>query len=161
MAADEARRRVLHRREVERTVAEGPERRKVRRQDVRLVDEVAVLLALRVVACVEVRPREGRAHDANVVREARVHRADEVLRRNGDVEVDVGAEPARMDARIGSAAAEDAHGRAVDVRKGLLQTLLDGDAVLLQLVAGVARAVVREDDAVALHFVLNVKKSGR
>ena len=39
--------------------------------------------------------------------------------------------------------------------------LLDGDAVLLQLVAGVARAVVRKNDAVALHFVLNVKKSGR
>ena len=41
------------------------------------------------------------------------------------------------------------------------KALLDGDAVLLQLVAGVARAVVRKDDAVALHFVLNVKKSGR
>ena len=45
MLADEVGGRLLQRREVERTVAERPVRREVRRQDIRLVDLIAILLA--------------------------------------------------------------------------------------------------------------------
>ena len=68
---DEVGRSLLHRGKVERTVAERPVWREVRRKDVRLVELVAVLLALRGEASVEVLLRIRRLEDADRVGKTR------------------------------------------------------------------------------------------
>src|SRR5574344_2842061 len=87
--ADEIGRRLLHVLEVERTVAERPIGSEVRRQDVRLIELIPVLLALRGKPRVEVGLRIGSPEDSDGLGKAGVHRADEVLRRNRLSELEV------------------------------------------------------------------------
>ena len=149
--SDEVGRGLLHRGKVERSVAESPVWREVRRKDVRLVELIAVLLPLRGEASVEILLRIRRLEDADRVWEPCVHRPHEVLRGDRLRQVEVGDKAFRVDAGVCARRAIDANGRAVEIRKRLLDDLLDADGVLLILPAGIRRAVVGDDDAVFPH----------
>lgn len=151
--ADEIRGGRLHRREVERTVAERPVRGEMRRQDVRLVELVAVFLPLRRQLGVERVLHPARPQDADVSRQLGVHRPHEILRRNRLRQKEVPDETLRVNTRIRPRRTVNPHGRPLDVCEGVLDDLLDSDGIRLKLPPGIRRPVVGDDDFVfALHF---------
>ena len=63
----------------------------------------------------------------------------------------MGDKTLRVDAGVRSRRAVDANGRTVEIRKRLLDDLLDADGVFLVLPAGIRRTVVGNHDAVFPH----------
>ena len=123
-------------------MAERPERRKVRRHDVRLIQMVAVLLAFRRQPGVEGLLRACSTHEAHGVRQARIDRSHKVLRRNRLGEAEMHDEASRVDSGVRSRRTVNTDGRALKALEHFFHYLLHAQRVGLTLPTGIGTSVV-------------------